>query len=202
MADKSGTRYVELDLSDSIWEHFFSVFPLVVVGTRDADGSDDLAPKHLAIPLSWGNHFGFVCTPRHNTYQNILREKQFTVTYMRPSQTVLASLAATPRCDDGSKPITKALQTFEADKVAASFLEDGYLFLECELDQTVDNLNDNSLIIGRIISAKIANDALRSTEQDDQDLLNESPLLAYLYPGRFAEISDTRTLPFPAGFKR
>ena len=202
MTDTSGTRYVELDISESIWERFFTVFPLVVVGTRDADGSDDLAPKHLAIPLSWGNYFGFVCTPRHNTYQNILREQQFTVTYMRPSQTVLASLAATPRCDDGSKPITKALQTFEAEKVAASFLEDGYLFLECELDQTVDNLNDNSLIIGRIISAKVADDALRSTEQDDQDLLRESPLLAYLYPGRFAEISDTRTLPFPAGFKR
>ena len=125
MTDTSGTRYVELDISESIWERFFTVFPLVVVGTRDADGSDDLAPKHLAIPLSWGNYFGFVCTPRHNTYQNILREQQFTVTYMRPSQTVLASLAATPRCDDGSKPITKALQTFEAEKVAASFLEDG-----------------------------------------------------------------------------
>ena len=202
MVNKIGSSTIELDLESSIWERFFTVFPLVVVGTRDADGSDDLAPKHLAIPLSWKDHFGFVCTPRHNTYQNILRERQFTVTYVRPSQTVLASLAASPRCDDGSKPITAAIPTFEAEKVAASFLQDGYLFLECELYQIVDNLGENSLILGQIIAARVAEDSLRESDRDDQDLLERHPLLAYLHPGRFAEISDTRTLPFPAGFKR
>ena len=193
---------IDLDIDSPIWENFFSVFPLVVIGTREADGSDDLAPKHLAIPMSWSNHFGFVCTPRHNTYQNIERTRQFTVTYMRPSQTVLASLAATPRCEDGSKPVTASLPTFAANRVDAAFLSDGYLFLECELQQMVDNLGDNSLIIGSIIGARIAEDALRSSELDDQDLVFNAPLLAYLYPGRFAEISNSNQLPFPAGFKR
>lgn len=193
---------IELDTGSSIWESFFSVFPLVVIGTREEDGNEDFAPKHLAIPMSWSNHFGFVCTPRHNTYRNIQRERQFTVTYMRPSQTVLASLAATPRCDDGSKPITRSLPTFAAQMVDASFVSDGYLFLECELQQMVDNLGDNSLIVGRIIAARVAEDALRSSELDDEDLVFNAPLLAYLYPGRFAEISDSTQLPFPAGFKR
>jgi flavin reductase (DIM6/NTAB) family NADH-FMN oxidoreductase RutF len=193
---------IELDTGSSIWESFFTVFPLVVIGTREADGSDDLAPKHLAIPMSWENHFGFVCTPRHNTYQNIQRNRQFTVTYMRPSQTVLASLAATPRCEDGSKPITQALPTFEAEEVNASFVQDGYLFLECMLHQFVDNLGENSLIIGRIVRARVAEDALRASDEDDEDLVYASPLLAYLYPGRFAEIANTTKLPFPAGFKR
>ena len=193
---------IELDTGSSIWENFFSVFPLVIIGTREADGSDDLAPKHLAMPLSWSNHFGFVCTPRHNTLQNIERTQQFSVTYMRPSQTVLASLAATPRCDDGSKPITQSLPTFATQKIDAPFVADGYLFLECELQQMVDNLGDNSLIIGRIISAQVAEDAFRSSDQDDADLILNTPLLAYLYPGRFAEISSSTQLPFPAGFKR
>jgi flavin reductase (DIM6/NTAB) family NADH-FMN oxidoreductase RutF len=193
---------VELDISESIWEHVFTVFPLVVVGTREPDGHDDLAPKHLAIPMSWENHFGFVCTPTHNTYQNIQRVGQFTVTFMRPSQTVLASLASTPRCDDGSKPIVEALPTFQADQVAGAFIQDGYLFLECELHQVINNLGKNSLIIGRIIRAKVAEDALRSSDQDDQDLIAGSPLLAYLHPGRFTEISNTSLLPLPAGFKR
>ena len=193
---------IELDTASSIWENFFSVFPLVIIGTREADGSDDLAPKHLAMPMSWSNHFGFVCTPRHNTFQNIERTQQFSVTYMRPSQAVLASLAATPRCDDGSKPITQSLPTFAAEKIDAPLLKEGYLFLECELQQRVDNLGDNSLIIGRVISARIAEDALRSSGQDDEDLVFNAPLLAYLYPGRFAEISSTTQLPFPAGFKR
>ena len=193
---------IELDTASSIWENFFSVFPLVVIGTREADGSDDLAPKHLAMPMSWSNHFGFVCTPRHNTFQNIERTQQFSVTYMRPSQTVLASLAATPRCDDGSKPITQSLPTFAAEKIDAPLLKDGYLFLECQLQQRVDDLGDNSLIIGRVTSARIAEEALRTSGQDDEDLVYNAPLLAYLYPGRFAEISSTTQLPFPAGFKR
>ncbi len=202
MPDTQNTRLIELDTSESIWEKFFTVFPLVIVGTREADGSDDLAPKHLAIPMSWKNHFGFVCTPRHNTYQNILRDRQFTVTYMRPSQTVLASLAATPRSEDGSKPITRALPTFPAEQVNASFMQDGYLFLECELDRIVDELGENSLIIGRIVKARVAEDELRDAELDDEDLVFNAPLLAYLYPGRFAEISNSTKLPFPAGFKR
>ena len=202
MGETKTSALVDLDISSSIWESFFTVFPLVVIGTREADGSDDLAPKHMAMPMSWENHFGFVCTPRHNTYQNIQRDRQFSVTYMRPSQTVLASLAATPRCEDGSKPITQALPTFAAETINAAFVQDGYLFLECELQQMVDGLGENSLIIGRIISARVAEDALRSSDQDDEDLVYSAPLLAYLYPGRFAEITNSNKLPFPAGFKR
>ncbi len=202
MAAEQASDLVELDTSESIWERFFSVFPLVVIGTREADGQDDLAPKHLAIPMSWQNYFGFVCTPRHNTYQNVQRNREFTVTYVRPEQTVLASLAASPRCDDGSKPVAAALPTFAASQVQAAFLEHGYLFLECELHQIVDDLGDNSLIIGRIVKAHAAAEALRSSEREDETVPLESPLLAYLYPGRFATIEKTDQLPFPAGFKR
>ena len=50
MSDNQSAQLIELDTSESIWEKFFTVFPLVIVGTREEDGSDDLAPKHLAIP--------------------------------------------------------------------------------------------------------------------------------------------------------
>ena len=86
----------DLDVTQPIWERCFTVHPLVVIGTEEEDGSIDLAPKHLAMPMSWHNFFGFICTPRHSTYQNIKRYKQFTVTYVRPSQTVLTSLSASP----------------------------------------------------------------------------------------------------------
>ena len=202
MSESPSDNLVELKLDESLWERCFTVFPLVVVGTREADGAEDLAPKHLAMPMSWQNHFGFVCTPRHNTYHNVQRSGQFAVTYVRPSQTVMASLAASPRCDDGSKPIANALPTFDAARVDAPLLQDGYLFLECRLERIIDDLGDNSLIMGRIEYARVAEDALRLSDRDDADLIQASPLLAYLYPGRFAPISDTRQLPFPSGFKR
>ncbi len=202
MTNLHNADLIELDVEKPVWERTFGVFPLVVVGTREPDGADDLAPKHLAIPMSWQNYFGFVCTPRHNTYQNVQRSGEFAVTYMRPAQTVLASLAATPRCDDGSKPIATALPTFPAERIQAPLVDGGYLFLECELHQVVDGLGDNSLIIGRIVAARVAADAARASDLDDEDLVREAPLLAYLYPGRFAEIANSTKLPFPAGFKR
>ena len=81
-------------------------------------------------------------------------------------------------------------------------MKDGYLFLECNQHKIYDDFDDNSLITGKIISAKIAEDALRVADSDDQKLLRQSPLLAYLYPNRFAEISNTQTMPLPRGFKR
>ena len=195
-------QLIELDLNRPIWDRFFSVYSLVVIGTKEPDGADDLAPKHLAIPVSFENYFGFVCTPKHSTYKNIVRTQQFTVTYARPTQVVLASLAASPRCGDDSKPIVAQLPTIPAKNVEAVFMKDGYLFLECTLYKIYDDFGDNSIITGRILSAQISEDVLRVADSDDQQLLQKAPLLAYLYPGRFAEISNTQTMPLPRGFKR
>ena len=199
---KDALELVELDPSERIWDRFFTVCPLVVIGTQDEDGSFDLAPKHLAMPLSWGAHFGFVCTPRHRTYQNIQRTGEFCVTYARPSQVVLATLAATPRCDDDSKPIVDALPTLPAGSVAGAFLADGYAYLECRSIEIYDDFGENSLIAGEIVAARVAEDSLKRSDEDDQDLIAGSPLLAYLYPDRFAEVSSSNRLPLPAGFKR
>ncbi len=201
MSEKS-RHLIELNLEQPIWDRFFSVYPLVVIGTKEPDGTSDLAPKHLAIPVSWDNYFGFVCTPKHSTYQNIVRTREFTVTYARPTQVVLATLAATPRCEDGSKPIVKQLPTIPAKEVDAVLMKDGYLFLECNLHEIYDDFGANSLITGRILSARIANDALRVADGDDQQLVKQAPLLAFLYPNRFAEIDKTQTIPLPRGFKR
>jgi flavin reductase (DIM6/NTAB) family NADH-FMN oxidoreductase RutF len=193
---------VTLDAATPIWDRFFTVFPLVVVGTRDEDGTYDLAPKHLAIPVGWDNFFGFVCTPRHRTYHNARREGAFTVSFPRPSQVVVASLTASPRCEDASKPTLKALPTFKASTVDGVFLEDGYVFLECALDRVIDGFGAGSLIIGTIVAAHVDEAALRLADEDDADLIQQAPLLAYLSPGRFANIKESYAFPFPADFKR
>jgi len=185
-----------------IWERVFTVNPLVVVGTRERGGGYDLAPKHTAFPMGWENYFGFVCTSRHNTYHNARRERVFTVSYPRPTQVVLTSLAASPREGDGSKPLLDALHTFPASVIDGIFIEDAYLFLECVLDRIVDDFGENSLIAGRVVAAHVHHDYLRAFERDDQDLIHESPLLAYLEPGRYARIAESYSFPFPAGFAR
>ncbi len=193
---------VALDPSRPIWERFFTVAPLVIIGTRDESGAFNLAPKHMVTPLGWKNYFGFVCTPRHRTYQNIQRQRAFTVTYPRPSQVILTSLAAAPRDDDDTKPVLALLPTRPARTMDGIFVEDGYLFLECALDRIIDDFAENSLIAGRVLAAQVAEDALRHFEREDADVLLAAPLMAYLAPGRYAEIRSAHAFPYPAGFTR
>jgi flavin reductase (DIM6/NTAB) family NADH-FMN oxidoreductase RutF len=193
---------VSLEPSRPIWERFFTVAPLVIIGSRDEGGAFDLAPKHMATPLGWQNYFGFVCTPRHRTYQNIQRQGAFTVTFPRPSQVVLTSLAAAPRDDDDIKPALALLPTRPARTIDGVFLADGYLFLECSLDRIIDDFGENSLIAGRVLAAQVAEDALRLSEGEDADVLLAAPLMAYLAPGRYAVIRSGHAFPYPVGFMR
>lgn len=196
------SKLVELDVSQPVWDRFFWVAPLVLVGTREADGSHDIAPKHMAMPIGWENYFGFVCTPRHHTYANILRDGVFTVSYPRPDQLVLTSLAASPRCGDDDKLALSVLPVFPAQKVDGVLVEGGYMYLECQLERIIDDFGVNSLIIGRVVAARVAEDSERVHERSDQALIHNSPMLAYLHPGRFATIRKSLTFPFPAGMKK
>ncbi len=175
---------------------------MVLVGTREPDGSHDLAPKHMAIPMGWQNYFGFVCTPSHHTYSNVQRSGVFTVSYPRPSQLVLTSLAASPRCGEQGKPALSVLPVFPASVVDGVLVEGACMFLECKLDRVVDDFGVNSLIVGRVVAARVAEDAERIDELEDQALVHDTPLLAYLHPGRFTTIEESLSFPFPAGMKK
>jgi flavin reductase (DIM6/NTAB) family NADH-FMN oxidoreductase RutF len=201
----NGNKYENLETLEMglpIWNSFFTVSPLVLIGTRDASQEYNLAPKHMAFPLGWDNYFAFVCTPSHTTYHNIVREGMFTVTYPKPTQVIFTSLSAAPRDDDNFKPSLVALPTFPAKSIDGLFVQDGYVFLECQLNRIIDDFGSNSLIVGEIIAAHVHQEALRASDRDDGQLIFDAPLLAYLEPGRFARIEQTFTFPFPTGFKR
>lgn len=203
MAQRDDTEEtVELSLDYPFWGRFFTVAPLVVVGTVEGDGYD-LAPKHMAMPLGWSRYFGFVCTPRHATYGNARREGAFTVSFPRPSQVLVSSLAAAPRCGEGTPtPGLEDLPVEPARVVEGVVLADAYAYLECELDRMVDDFDDASLVVGHVVGARVRKDALRGGEGDDQALIASSPLLAYLDPGRYATVRESHAFPFPADFER
>lgn len=181
-----------------VWERFFTVLPLVLVATREGD-SYDIAPKHMAMPIGWQNHYGFVCTPRHATYQNVRATGVFTVSFPRPEQAVQIAMAAAPRDEDGKAGL--AVLTTSPARVVDGVLVDGCLaHLECRLERIVDGFGDASIITGAVVAASVAPVALRALERDDADLVHEAPLLAYLQPGRIARIDHSTAFPFPAGF--
>jgi len=193
---------VELDPGTPLWERVHIVAPLVLVGTVEPDGRYDLAPKHMAMPLGWQNYFGFVCTPRHSTYTNVRRERGFTVNFPTAEQVVQASLTATPRCADGSKPAASVLPVTPATRVAGPLVTGAYLQLECELDRIVEGFGENGLVVGRVLAARADPAALIDAERDPNDTLAAAAPIAYLHPGRFVAIRDALSFPYPEHMRK
>ena len=193
---------VELDVRVPVWDRVHTVAPLVLVGTREPDGSFDLAPKHLALPLGLQDWFGFVCTPRHSTYVNAQRERAFTVSYPQPAQLVPTSLTASPRCEDGSKPAVHALPTVPARRIAGVLVEGASLALECEFERIVEGFGEYGLVVGRIVAAYASPAALIDADREPEAVLAGSPLLAYVHPGRFVAIDQAFSFPFPKDMHR
>ena len=198
---ENGQHSVSIPTGSPVWERFFMVAPLVIVGTREADGGHDLAPKHMAMPLGWQNRYCFVCSPRHATHRNIAARRDFTVSFPRATQVVQTSMAAAPREEDDSKPSLAAVKTFPAAAVDGVLVEDAYLWLECRVEQIIDGFGENSLIVGEVVAAHVDERALRGADADDGDVIHASPLLAYLSPGRFAAVEDSYSFPFPVNFR-
>ncbi len=203
MNPPTSQKWIALETDRPIWNRFFMVAPLAVVGTKEKDGYD-LAPKHMITPMGFENYIGFVCTPAHATYHNIAAWGEFTVSFPLANQALITSLTASPRYAGISKAdqVIDALPTRKAIEVDALFLEMSYLMLECKHFKTIDGFGSNSLITGTILHAYVHPDYLRVSEQDEQEQLHEHPLLAYVAEGRFARVADTFQFPFPKGFKR
>jgi flavin reductase (DIM6/NTAB) family NADH-FMN oxidoreductase RutF len=193
---------VAVEPDPELWDRFFTPAPIFLVGTVDADGRPDVAPKHLAMPLGWRDKWCFVCTPRHATYRNAVATGAFTVSYPSADQIVLIGLAAAGRAEDGSKPSLAALATRPAQYVPGVLVEGARAWLECELDRTVDGIDDASLVVGRVVAAAVAERSLRSPDRDDAELLREAPVLVYLPPHRFATVGESHVLPYPPDLAR
>lgn len=191
-----------LDVSENLWDRIFTVAPLVIIGTVEGN-SYDLAPKHMATPLGFGNYFGFVCTPRHCTYRNIEKSGEFTVSFPKPDQVVETSLSATPRsgCSDKATDVLQNLSVLQATTVKAPVIAGAYLYLECELFKIIEGFDDYGLITGKIRAAHVDKDYLKVSEVDEREQLMKNPLLAYIAQGRYAKISETFNFPFPKDFK-
>ncbi|MGB5238260.1 MAG: flavin reductase [Flavobacteriaceae bacterium] len=194
---------ITLDPHIPIWDRVFTVAPLVVIGSKGSV-EDDLAPKHMATPIGFGNYFGFVCTPRHCTYENIKSTGVFSVSFPTPEQLVSISLSASPRkeSESKSKTVVAALPTVRASSIDVLMIDGAYLYLECELFKIIDGFDDYSLITGHVRQVLVHEDYLKSSDRDENQQIRENPLLAYIAHGRFAKISETYNFPFPKDFQR
>lgn len=204
MIEQHASGMIDITGDRDLWSRCFMVHSLVVIGSKEEDGNYNMAPKHMAMPLGFSSHFGFLGTPRKTTYHNIRREEAFTVSYPRPEQLVISSLTASPREEDDSKPVIEAVPTEEARHIEGRFLKGAYIQLECRLSQIVGKFGEWEMIVGDVVAAYVHKDALRTNgeDMDDDRLIRKAPLLAYLHPNRFSIVKDSYVFPFPKDFRR
>lgn len=204
MGDNSSSNMIKIAVDEEMWNRLYTVHSLVIIGSKEPDGSFNMAPKHMAMPMGFSNYFGFIGTPRKSTYRNVEREKAFTVSFPRPDQVVISSLSASRREQDDSKPILNKIPMTDATEIEGKFLENSYFNLECKLSQFLGKFGEWELVIGEIVAAYVNEDALRNESKnfDGAQLVYDSPLLAYLHPDRFSKIKKSNAFPFPEDFKR
>lgn len=202
LGEHESADFVELSTDQPIWDRFFIPAPLVLIGTADVEHGHNLAVKHMAGPMGWSNLFGFVCAPAHRTYTNIVRHEAFTVGYAGLDHIVATSLSAAPRSESGEKPALDLIPVEEARRVPGVVPALAEIQLECRLARIVDDLDSNSLIIGKVVAARIRSERLRRADVDDSDLISEHPVLVYLAPGRIAEVDESLSFPYHEGWSR
>ena len=145
---------VPLDTGRPIWDRFFTVSPLVIVGSKEGEGRYNLAPKHMAMPLGWDNYYCFVCSPRHTSYHNIRRSRLRSQSASRGRPRCYWPAWRRPRgARTSPSRVSLVLPTFPARQVEGVLVEGCYLFLECTLHSIVDGFGANSLIIGNVVAA-------------------------------------------------
>lgn len=203
MSEENSNEMIELDVEQDVWDRTYTVYSLLIIGSKEEDGNYNFAPKHMAMPMGFSNHFGFIGTPRKSTYRNIQREKVFTVSYPKPSQLTVSSLAATQREDDDSKPILNEIPTTPAQKIEGRFLKGSYIQLECKLTECLGKFGEWELVVGEIVAARINKKmSIKMGNSDEGQLIYDNPLLAYLHPNRFSVIKESNVFPFPKELKR
>lgn len=203
MSEQVSNSMIDITDDPYIWNRFFMVHPLLLIGSKEKNGDFNMAPKYMAMPLGIGPYFGFMATPRNMTYQNVKREKAFTVSFPRPDQLVFSSITASSREEDDEKPAVLTVPKTDAIKIDGKFLKGSYLQFECTLHEMTGKFGEWEMIVGNIVAAYVHKDALRKegVDVDDASIISNNPLLAYLHPGRFSIIKINNKYPLPKDFK-
>jgi flavin reductase (DIM6/NTAB) family NADH-FMN oxidoreductase RutF len=89
-----------------------------------------------------------------------------------------------------------------ARRIAGVLVEGASLALECEFERVVEGFGEYGLVVGRIVAAYASPAALIEADREPETVLAESPLLAYVHPGRFASIDQAFSFPFPQDMHR
>jgi len=149
--------------------------PVLIVGTYDPDG------KPNVMTASWG---GICCSQppcvnislrkATHTYQNIIDRKAFTLSLPSETQVRQADYFGMTSGRDTDKFAASGLTAVGSECVAAPYVSEFPLILECKLVQTIE-LGLHTQFVGEVIDVKIEETAL--TPDGQVDIRKINPIL-------------------------
>lgn len=140
--------------------------PVLIIGTYNEDGSPN------AMNAAWGGTWDynqvFVCLSKHATTTNILKNKEFTISFADAKHVVEADYVGIVSYNDNKNKIKNAGLTATKSKfVNAPTFAEFPLTLECKLIE-----NNNGNIIGQIVNVNADESVLDEQGKIDTQKLN------------------------------
>jgi flavin reductase (DIM6/NTAB) family NADH-FMN oxidoreductase RutF len=181
----AASRKVALPLSISEWRPAPLVGQVVLVTTRNADGTSNIAPKCWAgmvasAPLT----LAFNCNLTHWTARNVLRSREFVVNV--PGAELASRVWAIPGLPHPRSVESAGFTPLPSTKVKPPRVEECRAHLECVLDRYV-KYGREVVLFGRIVAASA--DKAVAEARDPFALLRS---FVYLEPGTYGIIGRAR----------
>lgn len=137
--------------------------PVLIIGTYGEDGTPD------AMNAAWGgiceaDKIMLCLSDTHKTTKNILNRKAFTVSFADAAHVVACDYVGVVSGNKEPKKFEKAgFHAIKSEFVDAPLIAELPMALECELDK----VNEDGLIIGRIVNVSVDESVLGADGKAD-----------------------------------
>jgi len=149
--------YVEMSLDQS--HRLINHGPVVLVSTRNADGTYDVAPVAWNCPAGKDPPMLLVMVGRgHRTWENIDRTREFIAVVPHRSQSELVMAAGSVSGRDVNKFEKFAIEAFAGAKVDAMVPQGCVGFIECKVENTLGGPRADA-ILARVLRAVVVGEA-------------------------------------------
>lgn len=120
--------------------------------------------------------FGFAIKKQRYTYPMLIKEKEFTVTFLPYEKAELSVKLGRFSAREGDKLLAVGVKMKDSEFVKAPYIEDGYFSMECTLENSFTT-GDHEFVVGKVVAV----------HENEGSLENLKPLM-YLTKDTFSTI--------------
>lgn len=139
--------------------------PIAWVGTRDADGTDNLAPHSFFTMASEDPPIVlFTSSGRKDTLRAIEQTGEFTISIISAAQREAANQTSAPYAPEISEFDAAGIPTLASRLIAAPAVAGSPAVMECRREQIIP-VGDSFLVLGRVLRVSVDASVLSTDER-------------------------------------